>query len=273
MSKLSDDFSADEKNEVAELSGPGAPIIYEVITQEGNEELSRSLRSLFWSGVAAGLLISVSIYAEATLRSMLPDTAWRGLIENIGYSVGFIIVVMGRLQLFTENTITTVAPLLVSPSRGNLYRTARLWAIVYLANMIGTFAAAIYFYYLPVTTVEIRTAMESLSLHIFEFSIAQNISRGILAGVLIATMVWILPNAKHNAFWVILLFTYLIALGDLTHVIAGSVEAFYVFLMGDISLARAIASYIFPTLAGNVVGGTLVFTLLVYAQISPDLPD
>jgi len=256
MSKLSDDFSADEKNEVAELSGPGAPIIYEVITQEGNEELSRSLRSLFWSGVAAGLLISVSIYAEATLRSMLPDTAWRGLIENIGYSVGFIIVVMGRLQLFTENTITTVAPLLVNPSSGNLYRTAKLWAIVYLANMIGTFAAAIYFYYLPVTTVEIRTAMESLSLHIFEF-----------------TMVWILPNAKHNAFWVILLFTYLIALGDLTHVIAGSVEAFYVFLMGDISLARAIASYIFPTLAGNVVGGTLVFTLLVYAQISPDLPD
>jgi len=271
LSKLSQDFTEEEHDTVEELTVPGAPIIYEVISQEGEEELQRPFKSLFWAGIAAGLLISLSVYAEASLRAGLGDVAWRGLVENLGYSVGFVVVVLGRLQLFTENTITTVAPLLITPSWIKLQKTARLWLIVFIANMIGTFIAAAFFHFLPVATPEIATAFGELSRHIFEFSLIEKITKGILAGVIIATMVWVLPNARSSAFWVIVLFTYFIALGDLTHVVAGAVEAFYAALQNDVSFYTAIVSYILPTLLGNVLGGTFVFTLLVYAQIVPEV--
>ena len=271
MSKLSDEFTSSELDSVDDMSGPSAPVIYEVIVQEGDEELARPNRSLFWSGIAAGLLISLSVFSEAALRAALGELPWRMLIENMGYSVGFVVVILGRMQLFTENTITTVAPLLIAPSVQKLLKTIKLWSVVFLANMIGAFIAAWYFHAFSIGTQEIQSALAELSLHIFDLSLEQKVTRGVLAGVMIATMVWVLPNARNNAIWIIILFTYFIALGDLTHVVAGAVEAFYAMFMGEVSFTTALFGYIFPTLIGNVIGGTLVFTLLVYAQITPEI--
>ena len=85
-------------------------LVYQIIRIEGEEELARPLRSLIWAGIAAGMLISFSVLGEAILRTHLPDTPSRYVFENFGYSFGFLLVILGRLQLFTENTITTVFP-------------------------------------------------------------------------------------------------------------------------------------------------------------------
>src|SRR5258708_27242936 len=108
----------------------------------GEEEMERPITSLWWSGVAAGLSISFSLLAQALLQAHLPDTSWRPLLTSLGYPVGFLIVVLARQQLFTENTITPVLPLAAKFTADNLAKLARLWTIGLAANMTGTAPAA-----------------------------------------------------------------------------------------------------------------------------------
>ena len=119
-----------------------SPMVYEIVRQEGEIELRRPVASLWWSGVAAGIAMFASVLAEGVLRYHLPDTPWRVLIEGFGYGVGFLIIVLGRLQLFTENTVTAVLPLLSEWSGARLGHTARLWGVVLAANIAGAFLTA-----------------------------------------------------------------------------------------------------------------------------------
>lgn len=136
---------AEEEKSVNEAAALSPRMIYEVIRREGEEELARTKRSLIWSGIAAGMLISLSVLGEAIFRAHLPDTSWRPLLENLGYSLGFLAVIMGRMQLFTENTITTVLPIMQQRSVYSFFCMTRLWAIVLTANVIGAFAAGALF--------------------------------------------------------------------------------------------------------------------------------
>jgi formate/nitrite transporter FocA (FNT family) len=104
-------ISEQEVADVEEMSSPRTPVIYEVVRRLGDEEMERPAISLWWSGVAAGLSISFSLLAQAILQAHLPDTAWRPLVSSFGYCVGFLMVVLGNQQLFTESTITVVLPL------------------------------------------------------------------------------------------------------------------------------------------------------------------
>lgn len=131
-----------EEREISD-SGTLAPrLIYEVVRRTGEEELDRPLNALIWSGVTAGLLMSFSVLGEALLHAALPEAPWRAIIENLGYSLGFLLVILGRMQLFTENTITTVLPVLARCGRSNLYKMIRLWGVVLVSNVVGAFAIA-----------------------------------------------------------------------------------------------------------------------------------
>jgi formate/nitrite transporter FocA (FNT family) len=102
-----------EKRQVEERVAITAHVVYEAIRLEGDEELHRPAAALAWSALAAGLAMGFSFIAEALLTSHLPNQPWRPLVTRLGYSVGFLIVVLGRQQLFTENTLTAVLPLLL----------------------------------------------------------------------------------------------------------------------------------------------------------------
>ena len=112
-------------------------LLYEVIRRDAEEEMARPSRSLFWSGIAAGVMISFSVLGEAILRTYMPDAPWRYLVENLGYSLGFLFVILGGLQLFTENTLTTVLPIMSDPRARMFCRVGRVWGIVIIANVIG----------------------------------------------------------------------------------------------------------------------------------------
>lgn len=105
-----------EEKQVEERVALGANVVYETVRREGDEEMLRTSSALAWSGLAAGLSMGFSFVAEALLASYLPDRPWRPLISKLGYSVGFLIVVLGRQQLFTENTLTVILPLLLRSS-------------------------------------------------------------------------------------------------------------------------------------------------------------
>ena len=270
--KKPQDAQAEEKS-VSEATALSPKLIYEVIRREGEEELARSKRSLIWSGIAAGVMISLSVLGEAVFRTYLPDTAHRFLIENLGYSLGFLAVIMGRMQLFTENTITTVLPLMQERSLNILCRLMRLWAVVLGANVIGAFAAAALFIYTPAIPAEVLPAIISLSEHATGMPAAEGFWRAIPAGVIVALIVWMLPEADEAAFFLILTFTWLIAAGDFTHIVAGSVEMAALILHGGLGLGQAIFGFFLPVLVGNIIGGTLIFTLVAWGQVRDDVED
>lgn len=263
--------SKDDRQNVAEHSSLPAPLIYQVVRKHGEEEMKRPATSLWWSGVAAGLSISFSLLAEALLKMHLPDAPWRPVIASFGYSVGFLMVVLARQQLFTENTITAVLPVMAKPTRASVALLARLWGIVFLANMTGTLFAAGFSTFTPVIDPEIRQSMLEISQRMMENGWMQMFFKGISAGFLIAAMVWLIPSAEGAQFHVVTLMTYLISLGGFTHIIAGSVEAFLLIFNGQLGLLAMIGNFTIPVLLGNIIGGTALFALISYAQIMKEL--
>jgi len=260
-----------EEESVQEAAALSPKLIYEVIRREGEEELARTKRSLLWSGIAAGMLISLSVLGEAIFRTYLPDAPWRFLIENLGYSLGFLAVIMGRMQLFTENTITTVLPIMHNRTLAALGAMLRLWGIVLSANVVGAFAAAALFVFTSALPENILPAITELSEHATGMATSEAFWRAIPAGVIVALIVWMLPQAEGSAFFLILTFTWLIAAGDFTHIVAGSVEMAFLMLQGSLGAGQAIFGFFLPVLAGNIIGGTLIFTLVAWGQVRDDV--
>ena len=126
-------------------SGPTPPearVIHEIIRADGEKELERGVSALSWSALGAGLSMGFSFFTMAILRSGLPETSWSKLVSGFGYTIGFLIVVLGRQQLFTESTLTAVLPLLTRKDMKTTYQIGRLWSIVLLGNLVGTFIFA-----------------------------------------------------------------------------------------------------------------------------------
>src|SRR3954471_18464498 len=98
--------------EAEERKSPASHVVHQAIVAEGVEELERSTAALAWSGLAGGLAMGLSLIAEAILQTHIPDASWRPLVSKLGYAVGFLVVILGRQQLFTENTLTPILPLL-----------------------------------------------------------------------------------------------------------------------------------------------------------------
>ena len=269
--KRESQISAREVEDIEERSSPRTPVIYEIVCRLGDEEMARPIVSLWWSGVAAGMSISFSLLAQAILHTHLSDAPWRPLVADLGYSVGFVMVVMSRQQLFTENTITAVLPVIAEFTTGNLTKLARMWAIVLLANFAGTLFAALFSTFTPVLTPELYNGMLDISRQILGHSWLEMFFKGIAAGFLIAAMVWVIPGAETAQFYVIVLMTYLISAGNFMHIVAGSVEAFLLLLHGELHWLTMLTGFILPVLIGNIVGGTALFALIAYAQVMKEI--
>src|SRR5206468_499623 len=168
------------------------------ICSEGRDELRRSGSSLFFSGLAAGLSMGFSLASEGLLRAYLPDVAWRPLVAKLGYSVGFLIVVLGRQQLFTENTLTVVLPVLRRRALWVLRKMMSLWGIVLLANLIGALGIAWVLGHTAVFDEHVRKAMGEIAAQGVRDAFGTVLLKGIFAGWLIALMVWLMPGAQGS---------------------------------------------------------------------------
>ncbi|MBK1697066.1 formate/nitrite transporter family protein [Rhodovibrio salinarum] len=262
----------DEQKQADEYASVPTSVIFEAIRREGEHELSRPKSALWWSGVAAGLAISTSVLSKGFLASILPHADWAPGLTNLGYTVGFLIVILGRMQLFTENTITPILPLFFAPTRANFVHTLQLWGIVFAANLVGCLAAAlvlVHGHILPEARFE---GILSISRHYAESTAFEHFAWGIPAGFLIAALVWILPRMESaGEVLMIVIITYIIGLGGMSHVVAGSTELFLLVVKGELGIAPAVFGGIVPAFAGNVLGGTGIFTALTYAQVREEI--
>lgn len=267
----SEGLSDDEAESVAERRAGSAKVVHEVIRLQGDEELDRPVLSLLFSGFAAGVAISISVVAEALLHLGLPHAAWTKLVSSLGYTVGFVIVIMGNLQLFTENTVTAVLPIATHPTLRNLRRLAKLWAAVFGANVAGTFLIAALISTGIILSPDARQASIDIAAEALAHDGLNILLLGMPAGFLVASIAWILPNARGSEFWVIVMITYVIALGGFSHVVAGSAEAWLLWLVGRASLYHATIGFILPALVGNIIGGTGLFAVLAHGQVRGEI--
>jgi len=264
-------MAAHEAKDVEKRSTPASPVIYEVVRRFGDEEMSRPASSLWWSGVAAGLSISFSLLAESILALRVPEGSWQPLVIALGFPVGFLMVVLGRQQLFTENTITVVLPLMAERSRENFRKAARVWWIVLAANLCGTLLAALFCTFTPAISPEVRDSMLELGRRAMDKGWVEMLSGGVTAGFLMATMVWLQPGADTAQFLVIAVITYLIGISESAHIVTGSVEAFMLVANGQGDAGGLLLGFGLPVLAGNIVGGTVLFTMISYGQVMKEM--
>lgn len=270
----SDEKLEGKKIEVDEDRLPSrAMAIHEHIRQDGEKEMERDAMALLWSAIAAGLSMGASLLAKGIFHVQLESVPGGFLLENLGYTFGFIIVIMARQQLFTENTVTAVLPVMQNPTLGNFGLLMRLWGVVLLGNIIGTGIAAWAFEYMPIFDEETRDAFVKIGMDVMKNSPTEMFSNAIISGWLIATMVWMFPAAGAAKIVVIILMTWLIALGDTTHIVVGSVEILYLVFNGMLHWSDFFWPFALPTLAGNICGGTFIFALMSHAQIRNDMSN
>ncbi len=262
------DVAADS---IEERTTPPTPVIYEIVRRFGEDEMSRPATSLLWSGLAAGVSMSFSLLAEAVLHLHLPDAPWRDLVAAFGYPVGFVMAVLGRQQLFTENTITVVLPIMAEPSAKRFARAGRMWGLVLAANLVGTLIAAAFITVTPVVDDDLRGALLELSRRSLDHPWLALGFRSITAGFLMAAMVWLLPSAESAQFNVVVLLTYLIGITGSAHSVAGSVSSFLLLLGGEISAGAMLGGFMLPVLVGNVIGGSVLFAAISHAQVMKEI--
>ncbi len=256
-----------EAKQVEERLAIGPNVVYETIRRQGDEELQRPASALAWSALAAGLSMGFSFIAEALLMAHLPDRPWRPLISRFGYSIGFLIVILGRQQLFTENTLTVILPLLLRKNMATLWRVLRLWGIVLSINLVGTFLIALCLARITLFDASTHAAMVEIGTSHFGASFGIVIVRAIFAGWLIALMVWLLPGAESAKVSIIILLTYVVGLAGFNHIIAGSTTAVFVVVTNSVSWATYVAQFFVPTLLGNIIGGVSLVAALGHAQV------
>jgi formate/nitrite transporter FocA (FNT family) len=263
----------DQREQAADHSTPHPLVIHEIVREEGEAAMERATTALLWSGLAAGLSMGFSFLLQAILQSALPESSWRHLISSLGYTIGFVFVILGRQQLFTESTLTAVLPVLTRRDLRTVGKTLRLWAIVLAANLVGTTVFAALLQFKGVFGPEVNAALAEVAHAPFDAGFGVTLIRAIFAGWLIALMVWLLPSARSARLLTILLVTYTVGVSKLTHVIASSAEAAYAVMTHAASIGDYFGVFLLPTLIGNMVGGISMVAIVNHAAIAPEIDD
>ena len=264
----------EEYYEAKERTSPSSEVVHRAICAEGQSELARSTQALMWSGLAAGLSMSFSFIAQALLHAHTPHAKWQPLITALGYPLGFLIVVLGRQQLFTENTLTVVLPFFSKPRAKTLANIGRVWTVVLLANVAGALLVAFVLARTEAVSHETYESMRAVARHIVETPFPVTLLRAIFAGWLIALMAWLLPYAETSRVFVIAVLAYVIGVAHFSHVVAGSVDAGFLLFTHESTLSEVLTRFFVPTLIGNILGGLVLVAAINHAQAkagrSPD---
>lgn len=256
-----------QREEAEDRTSVSVDVVHEAIRHDGEEELNRPVSALAWSALAAGLSMGFSFVTQALLRAHLPDRPWRSTVGALGYPVGFLIAIIGRQQLFTENTLTAMIPLFARRNLVTFWRVLKLWAVVLTANLVGAHLFAWVVADTPMFKPDVQAAMLSIAKEAAAVSFGEAVLRGIFAGWLIAMVVWMLAAVDTGRIAVIFIITYVVGIAGLTHIIAGSVDVLFLAMIGARSWVSVAWGYMLPTLIGNTIGGVSLTAAVNHAQV------
>jgi formate/nitrite transporter FocA (FNT family)/protein-disulfide isomerase len=245
----------------------GTDEIFQRVAATADEEMSKPIRLMFISGLAAGLSIGLSFYARAAVTAQVPD---QPLIGNLIYPIGFLLIVIGRYQLFTENTLTPVT--LVLTRIASIPTLLRIWGVVLVANMVGATLLAFFMANTSVFTPAAAAKAIDFWDHAEALSWDSLFVKGIMAGWLVASMVWLVHAARDTISRILLVvfMMFIIPSADLFHCIIGLCEAMYAVFEGEATLFTAIFEFFLPVMFGNTIGGVTLVAFLNYSMTADD---
>jgi formate/nitrite transporter FocA (FNT family) len=267
MEESGQTLTPSDQQEAEERVSVTPRILHEAIRLQGEEELKRPVSALAFSGLAAGLTMGSSLMIQGVLAVHLPAAAWKPLVVKLGYCFGYLIVILGRQQLFTENTLTAVIPLLATKEWKTFRAMLRLWSVVLCANLAGAHIIAWVLGNTAAFRPEVQNAFAELAREAANVTPGQAVLRGIFAGWLIAMVVWLLASVETGRIAVIVILTYAVGLAGFTHIVAGSVDLLFLVMTGQESWLTYASHYMLPTLVGNTIGGVSLVSALNHAQV------
>ena len=243
--------------------------IHENVLVQAEDEMSRPASDLFWSAVSAGLTIGWSFVGGAYVSTLVTPELRKAAAAAV-YPLGFILVIIGRSQLFTENTLEPVIPVLDRPTAERFGKMLRLWGLVLAGNMVGAVCFALLFAHTSVVSSDVSASMREMSAKALDGTFGSQFYHAIFAGWLIALTAWLVSATTFTGAQIVLIWltTAPIAALDFRHSIAGSVEAFYAASSGIASWLSAVGGFVIPALLGNIVGGVVFVAILNHGQVS-----
>jgi formate-nitrite transporter family protein len=251
--------------------------ILEAEILQAEEELKRPVRGLLVSGLLAGIGIGTSLFLMAVVVSgatgALPEPVVALLVAN-ALTVGFILVIMSRVDLFTEYTTIAILPVLTD--RATLPELLRLWALVYLGNVVGAVAVAGFIAALgPALGVITPSAFGELARPMTRHGWLTTVASGLLAGWLMGVLSWLIAAARDTIsqvffIWVV---TFTIGLGGLHHAITGVSEVAASLFAAQGTTLGDVGHFLLWTTLGNSAGGVLFAVLIRYSLVIRDNGD
>ena len=234
--------------------------------ENARNELRRSLVKLGFSGIAGGITMGLTPLGVSCIRAFVGDGGWRDLVAYLAYPLGFIAVIIGRAQLFTENTLYPVV--LVLDERRHLVRMLRLWGTVFVTNVVGASIFAVLVAKSSALHPDILSEMATMGSHAASGDAAHFFWSGVVGGWVISRGARVVPgthmtngpNAGSNRV------TIVVGAGRFAHCIAGSCEILAAVMHGAIS-TYTYFHWLLPATAGNICGGTVIVSLLNYGQV------
>lgn len=246
--------------------------IYTNVEENAREELKRSTRSLAFSGLAGGLGMGLTGIGVASALAVLGDSQQAQFVSLLFYPLGFIAAVIGRAQLFTENTLYPIA--LVLTERHHIWKTARLWAVVFTSNLLGATLFAALAIKTGALHPEVARALVSLGRSAVAGVPANVFWSGVIGGWIIALMAWIVSGSSRTIGQIAVIWsmTMVVGMGHFAHCIASSGEILSAVFSGYVSLLDYI-KWIASATAGNICGGVTFVTLLNFGQVTDTKND
>ena len=247
-----------------------APEIFGAAVDNARSELKRSSRSLAFSGLAGGLTMGLTGLGVASVRAVLGSGSWEEFASFLIYPVGFIAVIIGRSQLFTENTLYPVV--LILDERRNVKKSfihlLRLWAIVFVTNVIGAYLFSLLAIRTGALSSDIAFQLVSLGKDAVSHTAAHVFWSGVIGGWLIALVAWTVTASQWTIgqLAMVWLLTFVVGIGKLAHCIATSGEILSAVMGGAVEIGSYLSWLCLATL-GNIMGGVVIVSLLNYGQV------
>ncbi len=253
------------------LDRPSAQDIYEQVANNARQELGRTSVALAISGLAGGIFMGLSALGNGIVIALLtmPGSAPSKVtlfIAKMFYPLGFIVVILGRSQLFTENTLYPVA--LVLAEKRHFWKTMRLWGVVLPANVLGALAFAALVARTHALRPDMAQAISQLGIDALHNPASTVFWSGVMGGWIIATVAWLVSGSHSitGSVMIIWMLTFVVGLGNFAHCIAASGEILTTVLAGQAPWI-SFPVWLFFAVAGNICGGVGMVTLLEYGQV------
>jgi len=240
--------------------------IFESAAQHAREELKRPWKALAFSGIAGGLTMGLTGLSTGLVIGLLGRGTVSQLIAATVYPIGFLAVIIGRAQLFTENTLYPVV--LVLTARKYLVDTLKLWAVVYVGNWVGSVLFAALAVKTNALQSDVRNTLIELGTHAVDHPFSTVFWSGVVGGWLLALVAWLVTGSYWTTGQAIMTWTmtFVLGLGQFAHCVANSGEILSAMLTGSIAPADYI-SWLAAATFGNIAGGVVMVSLLNYGQV------